>query len=100
MAPTNPVALNGVVAGITSSLTVDDSFSASLMLSLAKVVRHANAAGIPEWTYPTVNSTAVPGALDPVPSADQQMVQQFLSYGLPPVKSATANAGRLGPPRQ
>jgi len=96
VAPTNPIALNGVVAGITSSLTVDDSFSASLMLSLAKVVRHANAAGIPEWTYPTVNSTAVPGALDPVPSADQQIVQQFLSYGLPPVKSATGGTATTG----
>jgi LCP family protein required for cell wall assembly len=92
VAPTNPIALNSVVAGITGSLTVDDNFSTSLMLSLARVVRHANAAGIPEWTYPTVNSTAVPGALDPVPSADQQMIQQFLGYGLPPAKSGASAA--------
>ncbi len=92
VAPTNPVALNSVIGGITGSLTVDDKFSGSLILSLARVVRHANAAGIPEWTYPTVNSTAVPGALDPVPAADQQMVQQFLSYGLPAAKGAAGAA--------
>jgi LCP family protein required for cell wall assembly len=92
VAPTNPVALNGVIAGIAGSLTVDDNFSSSQLLSLASVLRHANAAGIPEWTYPTVNSTEVPGALDPVLSADQQMVQQFLSYGLPPAKTAPGTA--------
>jgi hypothetical protein len=77
------VALNGVIAGVAGSLTVDDNFSSSQLINLASVLRHANAAGIPEWTYPTVNSTEVSGALDPVPSEDQQMVQQFLSYGLP-----------------
>ena len=97
VAPTNPVALNGVIAGVAGSLTVDDNFSSSQLLSLASVLRHADAAGIPEWTYPTVNSTEVPGALDPVPSEDQQMVQQFLSYGLPPVKTAGGTAGTTGP---
>jgi LCP family protein required for cell wall assembly len=97
VAPTNPVALNGVIAGVAGSLTVDDNFSSSQLLSLASVLRHANAAGIPEWTYPTVNSTEVPGALDPVPSEDQQMVQQFLSYGLPAVKAAGATAGTTSP---
>jgi LCP family protein required for cell wall assembly len=88
VAPTNPVALNSVLAGIAGSLTVDDNLPSSELLALASVLRHANAAGIPEWTYPTVNSVEVPGALDPVPPADQQMVQQFLSYGLPPSKTA------------
>ncbi|HUC13148.1 MAG TPA: LCP family protein [Acidimicrobiales bacterium] len=83
VAPTNPLALNDVIAGVAGSLTVDDNFSSSQLINLASVLRHANAAGIPEWTYPTVNSTEVPGALDPAPSEDQQMVQQFLSYGLP-----------------
>jgi polyisoprenyl-teichoic acid--peptidoglycan teichoic acid transferase len=83
VAPTNPLALNGVIGGITNSLTVDSTFTGSLMLTLAKVLRHANAAGIPDWTYPTVNSVSVAGALDPVPSEDQAMVQQFLHYGLP-----------------
>jgi len=91
VAPTNPIALNSVIAGVAGSLTVDDNFSSSQLINLASVLRHANAAGIPEWTYPTVNSTEVPGALDPVPSEDQQMVQQFLSYGLP-----AATAGGTG----
>jgi LCP family protein required for cell wall assembly len=86
--PTNPLALNSVIGGITKSLTVDSGFSDSLVLSLVKVLRHANAAGIPDWTYPTVNSYAVPGALDPVPSEDQAMVKQFLSYGMPATTSA------------
>ena len=92
VAPTNPLALNGVVAGITGSLTVDSTFTDSLMLSLAKVFRHANAAGIPDWTYPTVNSVEVAGALDPVPSEDQAMVQQFLHYGLPATQSPASTS--------
>jgi len=83
VAPTDPIALNRVISGVTSSLTVDRGFSSSLMLDLVLDLRHANVAGIPNWTYPTVNSTAVPGALDPVPSEDQQVVSQFLAYGLP-----------------
>jgi LCP family protein required for cell wall assembly len=94
--PTNPVALNGVIAGVAGSLTVDDNFSSSQLINLASVLRHANAAGIPEWTYPTVNSTEVSGALDPVPSEDQQMVQQFLSYGLP-AATAGGTAGTTSP---
>ncbi|HXW79685.1 MAG TPA: LCP family protein, partial [Acidimicrobiales bacterium] len=90
--PTNPLALNGVIGGITGSLTVDSTFTDSLMLSLAKVLRHANAAGIPDWTYPTVNSVSVAGALDPDPSADQAMVQQFLQYGLPASQAPTGSS--------
>jgi LCP family protein required for cell wall assembly len=91
VALTNPLALNSVLAGITSSLTVDTRFSDSLMLSLARALRHTDAAAIPQWTYPAVNSTAVPGALDPVPAEDQRVVEQFLSYGLPTKKAATSN---------
>ena len=86
VAPTDPVALNDVISGVTSSLTVDRGFSSSLMMSLALDMRHTNVAGIPNWTYPTVNSTEVPGALDPVPAADQQVVSEFLSYGMPKPK--------------
>ena len=63
--PTNPLALNTVIGGVIKSLSVDTGFSDSLILSMAKVLRHANAAGIPDWTYPTVNSYDVPGALAP-----------------------------------
>jgi polyisoprenyl-teichoic acid--peptidoglycan teichoic acid transferase len=93
--PTNPIALNGVIGGVTGSLTVDNTFTSSLMLTLAKVLRHANAAGIPDWTYPTVNSWEVPGALDSAPSQDQAMVKQFLDYGLPATTSASTSRGHL-----
>ncbi len=92
VAPTNPVALNSILAGITGSLTVDSGFSNSLMLRLAVAMRHVHASAIPDWTYPAVNSVSVPGALDPVPSADQQMVRQFLGYGLPAAPKANASA--------
>lgn len=88
--PANLGALNSVLSGITSSLTVDNNFSTSLMLQLANTFRHTNVTGIANWTYPTVNSVAVPGALDPVPSEDQAMVQQFLHYGLPAGPSTTS----------
>jgi hypothetical protein len=95
--PTNPVALNEVISGLTSSLTVDSSFSSSLMINLALAMRHANVAGIPNWTYPTVNSTEVSGALDPVPSADQQVISQFLNYGLPKQTTSAATASAVAP---
>jgi hypothetical protein len=94
VAPTDPLALNQVISGVTGSLTVDSSFSSSLMLDLALDMRRSNVAGIPSWTYPTVNSTEVPGALDPVSSEDQQVVHEFLTYGVPAPKPATAAAVR------
>jgi len=68
VAPINPVALNDVIAGVAGSLTVDDISPAPSSSTSASVLRHANAAGIPEWTYPTVNSTEVPAPLTPLPS--------------------------------
>jgi hypothetical protein len=91
--PTNPFALNTVVGGVIRSLSVDAGFSNSLILSMAKVLRHANAAGIPDWTYPTVNSYDVPGALAPATAADQAMVKQFLGYGMPATTSAVTRGG-------
>jgi len=93
VAVTNPIALNDVVSGITSSLTVDSGFSTSSLINLALSMRHLDVAGIPNWTYPTVNSTSVPGALDAVPTQDQQVVDQFLSYGQPrPATTAATSA--------
>ena len=88
----NPFALNRVISGLTSSLTVDNSFSVSGMIKLALALRHADAAGIPNWTYPTVNSTVVAGALDAVPSLDQQVIDEFLNYGAPKHEAAPAGA--------
>jgi LCP family protein required for cell wall assembly len=98
VAPTNPVALNKVIAGITSSLAVDSRFSTSAMISLALDLRHTNVAGIPNWTYPTVNSTEVSGALDPVPAEDQQVVSEFLNYGMPKPKPSSPSATAASAP--
>lgn len=94
----NPLAINSVLSGIAGSLTVDNNFSTSMMLGLAETFRHANVAGIPNWTYPTVNSVDVPGALDPVASEDQAMVQQFLDYGLPANSANPATPGSSATP--
>ncbi len=91
--PTDPLALNTVIGGVIKSLSVDDGFSNSMILSMAKVLRHANAAGIPDWTYPTVNSYDVPGALAPASAEDEAMVKQFLGYGMPATTSAATTGG-------
>jgi LCP family protein required for cell wall assembly len=59
---TNPIALNGIIGGVTKNLTVDDGFSSSLMLDLAKDFRHMNVAGIPNLTLPTYPFTTSGGA--------------------------------------
>ncbi len=86
VAPTDPIALNGIIAGITKNLTLDNSFSNSELLSLAQDFRSANLSTIPSYTYPTVNSTAVPGALDPQTQQGQGVIQQWLSVGQPAPK--------------
>jgi LCP family protein required for cell wall assembly len=90
VAPTNPIALNNIIAGITKNLTVDSSFSNSLILSLAKDFRSANLSTIPSYTYPTQNSTAVPGALDPETQQGAAVIQQWLNVGQPPAPPAKA----------
>lgn len=81
VAPTNPITLNAVVSGITKNLTLDKSFSNSLILSLAQDFHSANLSTLPSYTYPTVNSTSVPGALDPDTQQGQAVIQQWLDVG-------------------
>ena len=100
VALSDPFALNRVVSGLTRSVVVDSKFRASDLIHLALTLRRANASGIPNWTYPTVNSAVVAGALDPQPSLDQAVVQEFLSYGMPKQTTAQAVQGAspvLGP---
>jgi LCP family protein required for cell wall assembly len=92
VAPTNPIALNGVIGGVTKNLAVDSSFSNSLLLSLAQDFRSANLSTIPSYTYPTQNSVAVPGALDPETQQGAAVIRQWLDVGQtapPPTKAAT-----------
>jgi LCP family protein required for cell wall assembly len=81
VAPTNPIALNGIIAGITKNLTVDSGFSNSQLLSLAEDFRSANLSTIPSYTYPTMNSVGVPGALDPETQQGAAVIQQWLNVG-------------------
>jgi len=96
VAPTNVIELNDVIAGITKNLTVDSTFSNSLILSLAKDFRSANLSTLPAYTYPTVNSTQVSGALDPETQQGQSVIQQWLDVGQP-APSTTSKAASKPP---
>ena len=84
VAPTNLLELNNIIGSVTRNLTVDKQFSNSLILSLAQDYRSADLATIPSYTYPTLNSTAVPGALDPQTQPGQAVIQQWLDVGQTP----------------
>ena len=88
VAPTDPIALNNIIAGVTKNLTLDSTFSNSLILSLAEAFKSANVSTIPSYTYPTVNSTSVPGALDPQVAQGQSVIHQWLSVGQQPASPA------------
>jgi LCP family protein required for cell wall assembly len=98
VAPTNPIALNNIIAGVTKNLVVDSSFSNSLLLSLAQDFRSANLSTIPSYTYPTINSVAVPGALDPQTQQGAGVIQQWLNVGQPPAPPARAAASQAPAP--
>ena len=53
----NVTALNGVVGGVVSNLTVDSGFSQHLMLSLARRYRNFNPSSLPTSTLPTYAAT-------------------------------------------
>ena len=99
VAPTNLVELNSIIGSLTSHLTLDSSFSNSLLLSLAQDFRSADISTVPSYTYPAVNSTAVPGALDPQIDAGRSVIQQWLDVGQPAAAPAGATpAGGGSPP--
>ncbi len=99
VAPTNPIVLNNVIASITKNLTVDSSFSDSLLLSLAQDFRSANLSTIPSYTYPTQNSAAVPGALDAETQQGTAVIQQWLNVGqtAPPASVPAKASNRQAP---
>ncbi len=84
IAPTSVFELNNLIGSVTRNLVVDKSFSDSLLLSLAQDYRSANLSTIPSYTYPAVNSTAQPGALDPQKGPGQAVINQWLAVGQPP----------------
>lgn len=79
--PTNVFELNNLIGSLTRNLTVDSSFTNSLLLSLAQDYKSASLSTIPSYTFPTVNSTSVPGALDPQMQQGHVTIQQWLDVG-------------------
>jgi polyisoprenyl-teichoic acid--peptidoglycan teichoic acid transferase len=59
---TNPLALNGVIGGVTKNLTVDTGFSSDLMIKLAENLRSVDAGAIPSTTLPNYPYTTAGGA--------------------------------------
>jgi LCP family protein required for cell wall assembly len=96
--PTNLLVVNNIIGGITQNLTVDKTFSNSLLLSLAQDYRSANLSTIPSYTYPTQNSQAVPGALDPLTQPGQAMIQQWLGVGQPAAAPSSPSTSSGAPP--
>ena len=96
--PTSVIELNNLIGSITRNLTLDKSFGNSLLLSLAQDYRSANLSTIPSYTFPAVNSTSVPGALDPQMAAGQAIVREWLSVGQPPPRRAPASSAASSPP--
>ncbi|MGH9077135.1 MAG: LCP family protein, partial [Acidimicrobiales bacterium] len=98
VAPTNPIALNNLVTGLTKNITLDTDFSNSLILSLAEDFHSAPLAGIPSYTYPTTN---IPdsGEVAPDLSAGQAMIDQWLNVApLPPAAPAPSPTTPAAPP--
>lgn len=99
VAPTNLLELNAIIGGITKNLTLDSGFSDSLIFELAKDFRSADFSTIPSYTYPAVNSTAVPGALDPQFQQGKSVIQQWLDVGKPaPAKPKSHHVAAAPPP--
>jgi LCP family protein required for cell wall assembly len=89
IAPTSIFELNNLIGSVTKNLTVDKSFSDSMLLSLAQDYRSADLSTIPSYTYPAVNSKVIPGALDPQTAQGQTVIKQWLDVGQAAAAPAT-----------
>jgi LCP family protein required for cell wall assembly len=97
VAPTNPLALNALITSLTKDVTLDSSFSDSLIISLARDYRSADLSTIPSFTYPTMNSTEVPGALDPDTALGTQEINQWLAAGRTTAAPSTTTTTTTAP---
>jgi LytR cell envelope-related transcriptional attenuator len=66
---------------------------------LAEDFRSADVSTIPSYTYPTVNSTSVPGALDPETQAGAGVIQQWLDVGQAASSTHAATPPTHSPPK-
>lgn len=90
---TDPFAANRIVTSVAKNLTVDKGFSATLMISLAEDLRHADVAGIPTETVPTENyypeGAYGPEALSLQQPQARQVIAAFNALGTPKTKTVT-----------
>lgn len=88
---TNPIALNGIIAGVTKNLTVDQGFTTGFILGLAKQMRRVDAASIPTETLPTYNEVIdgaeVLGLQQPQAA---QMIAAFNALGTTPTSNGSS----------
>lgn len=96
---TNPIRLDHIVAAIVKNLTIDNTFTTNQLITLAENLRHVSPGAMKNWTLPTRNSTAVPGALDSIPNLDKAMIQKFLDIGqtTSPTTTTTATTPKVNP---
>jgi LCP family protein required for cell wall assembly len=84
----NPLTAERVLNSITNDITIDSGFSESDLLKLGSEYRNINPATVPGLTLPitTVNNYNPFGDVDfPSEPQDQQVIDQFLGSGSPPV---------------
>lgn len=93
---TNPLRLDHLITAVVKNLALDKTFTVSQLLDLVTELRHVNPNTVKNWILPTTNSQAVYGALDTIPTEDQQMIQKFLNGG---VSSAGATAPSTTEPK-
>jgi LCP family protein required for cell wall assembly len=90
---TNPLAVNGIIGAVTKNLTVDQGFTTSFILGLAKQLRTVDPATIPSETLPTYNETIdgaeVLGIQQPQAS---QMIAAFNTLGTTSAASGSSSS--------
>jgi LCP family protein required for cell wall assembly len=96
----NPLTLNGIISGLTKNLTVDNSFSVSAMVNLAKDFHAVDASAIAGSTLATTETTLSDGAqvLLADTASDRQQVTQFLALGTASASSSGGDTATTGPP--
>ncbi|MGI8753970.1 MAG: LCP family protein [Acidimicrobiales bacterium] len=89
----NPLSLNGIISGLTKNLTVDNTFSVSDMVNLAKDFHSVDTSTIAGSTLATTESTLSDGeqVLLPDVVSDRDQVQRFLALGTTPASSSSSS---------
>lgn len=89
----SPLTLNGIVSGLTKNLTVDNTFSVSGMVDLAKDFHSVDASTIAGSTLATTESTLSDGeqVLLADPASDRSQVHEFLALGTRPASPSTGS---------